>query len=58
MTQLEEIAIHIEESRRSLAQLINKSNGLVDIEILEASQNLDMQLNTYQKMAGADKKRF
>jgi hypothetical protein len=48
MTQMEEIVINIEKSRKNLQNLINKKHSLIDGEIIHASQKLDNQLNMYQ----------
>lgn len=47
LENLEKIEIIIYEMRQSLYELINKKQDLLDVEVIEASQELDKALNEY-----------
>lgn len=50
MENLEKIEAIIHEMRKSLYEIINKKEDLLDIEVIAASQELDKALNEYNNV--------
>lgn len=50
MNEIEEMLAKIDEMRKSMCDLIEAKDNLVDFEVVQASQNLDLALNEYHDL--------
>lgn len=57
MNEIEEILAKIDEMRKSMCDLIEAKDNLVDLEVVQASQNLDSALNEYHDILESIRRR-